>query len=550
MSGLVTGSLLQHPTDGIRAPRENNQAVVAPARDRIEACIATNRKRLEHAHGPNATWVRDVRRMAKSELLPMAQRYVRSYLKTTHRENTAALTDAPWIVGGHQPELFHSGVWFKNFFIDSLAKSTGSLGLHAIVDHDLARAITLRVPAFDEYQQRVLVRSIPLPVANPHPFPIAWNALHLDQSAISGTRQGIEDALRSVGIQHAIAHEFFNGLEGLPAGIDVATAFSQLRHTIEARHGLSNLELPISQLSASRTWHAFLHHCIVHSESLHSIYNRCLHRYREAERISNPAQPVPALMDRDDWIELPFWWQSADHPTRQRLWVRPGPEHWLVASQPSPSSDETVLSWPTNEDRSADVWSSAQQAGVRIWPRALMTTLFLRTLVADLFVHGIGGGVYDRLTDAILEQFLGVEPPEFVTCTATLLLDIQHPGGTDCDDWELQHQRLSREGQLLRSRPEGHLDPENPEQKRLLEQHAKMLRTMPPRGHKRAWHQQMVQLKSQITQSITSAQRDLEQRRASHDGLAQELRALHSREYSFLLFEEQDVIARLKQLAV
>ena len=38
--------------------------------------------------------------------------------------------------------------------------------------------------------------------------------------------------------------------------------------------------------------------------------------------------------------------------------------------------------------------------------RALATTLFARLLLADVFIHGIGGAKYDQVTDEICEDFL------------------------------------------------------------------------------------------------------------------------------------------------
>jgi hypothetical protein len=47
--------------------------------------------------------------------------------------------------------------------------------------------------------------------------------------------------------------------------------------------------------------------------------------------------------------------------------------------------------------------------------------------LGDLFLHGIGGAKYDQLTDLILERFLKVSPPSFLTVTATLRLPIHRP---------------------------------------------------------------------------------------------------------------------------
>ncbi len=48
--------------------------------------------------------------------------------------------------------------------------------------------------------------------------------------------------------------------------------------------------------------------------------------------------------------------------------------------------------------------------------------LFLRLFASDLFIHGIGGGIYDRLTDAWMQRLFNVAPPIYLTTTATIHL--------------------------------------------------------------------------------------------------------------------------------
>ena len=66
-----------------------------------------------------------------------------------------------------------------------------------------------------------------------------------------------------------------------------------------------------------------------------------------------------------------------------------------------------------------------QRAGVRIRPRALVTTLWARLALGDLFIHGIGGAKYDCVTDRLIERFFGLTPPRFMVVSATLHLPIQ-----------------------------------------------------------------------------------------------------------------------------
>ena len=43
--------------------------------------------------------------------------------------------------------------------------------------------------------------------------------------------------------------------------------------------------------------------------------------------------------------------------------------------------------------------------GFKIRSRALTNTLYARLFLGDLFIHGIGGGKYDEVTDAIIRRY-------------------------------------------------------------------------------------------------------------------------------------------------
>ena len=51
--------------------------------------------------------------------------------------------------------------------------------------------------------------------------------------------------------------------------------------------------------------------------------------------------------------------------------------------------------------------------------------MFARLFCGDLFVHGIGGGNYDRLTDEIIRRFFGFEPPQYMVVSGTLRLPLR-----------------------------------------------------------------------------------------------------------------------------
>jgi len=64
------------------------------------------------------------------------------------------------------------------------------------------------------------------------------------------------------------------------------------------------------------------------------------------------------------------------------------------------------------------------ESGIKIRPRAISTTMFSRLFFADVFIHGIGGAKYDTITDEIIKEFFGIDPPGFVAISSALYLPL------------------------------------------------------------------------------------------------------------------------------
>jgi hypothetical protein len=129
---------------------------------------------------------------------------------------------------------------------------------------------------------------------------------------------------------------------------------------------------------------------------------------------------MPDLTCIDDGIELPFWLDdlASGDRTRPSAFAREG---GYVLTTPGGAEFDF--------DPAADAHDATQrlaqwlrQSQLRLSPRALTITLFLRLLVVDQFVHGIGGGQYDQVTDRIIADHFGLPPPKFSVATATMYL--------------------------------------------------------------------------------------------------------------------------------
>ena len=178
-----------------------------------------------------------------------------------------------------------------------------------------------------------------------------------------------------------------------------------------------------------------------------------------------------------------------------------------------------------------------------------MTTLYLRCFVADLFVHGIGGGTYDELTDDIMRDWIGIEPPVYMTSSASLHLPFFMEAELHPSDPVSNWANVQRELQLMRSVPERFLEPGNESHRELIELHARQIAVIPDRGHKLKWHQKTARIKLLIEDSIEPKKKTALAKLEAIQRVMQQNKILKSREYSFVLFDELEVVGRLKKLA-
>src|SRR5262249_19040708 len=100
---------------------------------------------------------------ARRELVRLAQHYTQQYLDLPTAVDKTA--EPALILAGHQPQLFHAGVWYKNFVLSSVAAETALLAINLVVDNDTSRADTLRVPSGSHAAPRI--EHVPLDASSP-----------------------------------------------------------------------------------------------------------------------------------------------------------------------------------------------------------------------------------------------------------------------------------------------------------------------------------------------------------------------------------------------
>jgi hypothetical protein len=508
-------------------PREDGTWLCEPATSAVPPLLAANRRLL--AADGNCRWLETP--------LPVLRRHLREFLG---QHLTRPLADRPLIVSGHQPDLFHPGVWFKNFLLSALAARHQAVALNILVDHDLSRQLRLPVPC--RTSDGCLVKQAV-------DLGYRWSMLPWERSFIDRSfaweefGEAIQRCLSSLGIEGALFEAMLPALmAGSQAGRPLGEVIAGARHGLERKHGLEHDELPFSVLTTSEAWKIFVGELLSRIAEVQQSYRQILGEYRSLHRIRNPQRPIPDLARDGHWWETPFWVYSPRDPHRRRLWVQ-------LDAQTVRLSDREQGSWqlprPSSSQAWLEAWQVLAQQQVAIRPRALTMTLFLRMAVGDWFIHGIGGGVYDQWTDRWIEALWGMPAPKYSVATASLYLPIQQQWPSQVTP-AVAHQRL-RDWQFTPDRVVS-----DPRDKlgihALLEQKRALLASVPAGSAKAGWHHRLTAINEGIRQAFPSLEAELREASGQARQAEQERLICHSREYSIAIFPEEYIVGRLHRL--
>jgi hypothetical protein len=421
----------------LRAPAEDGGVVASPDLSQALEQAECNRRLLEKLELPGIT-----RAEGRHEVLAASAQY-----HEAAREPFAASDPAgPIFMAGHQPELFHPGVWIKNYALAGLAVQAGGAALNVIVDTDVPKTNTIRVPVNSADPREAIVR-VPFDAHSPD-VPFEERQVH-DQSLWNRFPETIATLSRAWPFR-PIFFDFWSEVTAASLRTPLlGERWARARRSCERSWGCQNLELPQSAVCRTRVFASFFCHIARRASLFWGAHNASLAQYRKANGIRSPGRPVPDLTADGDWLELPFWiWQT---PTskRRRLLVRVTPNGSIALRV----GQGPVVGEILNTDPSGQAaFDELEHRGVKIRTRALMTTMFARLFVCDLFIHGLGGAKYDEITDEIIRRFWRIEPPRFVVLSGSLRLPFRCTPGDVMRASQLR--QLSRD---LRWNPDRHL---------------------------------------------------------------------------------------------
>lgn len=317
------------------------------------------------------------------------------------------------IACGHQPAFVHPGVWAKHLAVSHFARRRGVVGIDLVVDNDAPSSPDLEVPHIGTdgrcSTQSVRFMSEPMtgapyegrPALSPAELGAVGERLRAamgpryDQSLLGSYLKGWADHL---------ARE-----AGIPVDDFVAGHLAG-REVIDTSFGANLPEHRVSRLFKG----PFVSDLLLNVRRFAAAHNAALAAYRRENGVRRAQRPLPDLDQDGDRTETVLWVYQVGQ-RRRRLWVTGRNDTLVLTADQTPVGSLAVKALRRDPD--------AALAELRPWvvrPRALALTLWIRLLACDLFIHGIGGAKYDRITDGILRTYYGCDPPAYGCVTATL----------------------------------------------------------------------------------------------------------------------------------
>ena len=161
-----------HMRPKLRTPAAHEEVLTVPDIRSAAALVAENVAQASldsqasaTVHHPRRWALEELRETGRRELIQLATAHTAGY---THVDRQQPDVTGPLILTGHQPELFHAGVWIKSFAADAIAQSTGGTGVHVLIDNDVVGRTDVAVPHQDAGSIRL--QQIPLDAAT-EPMP-------------------------------------------------------------------------------------------------------------------------------------------------------------------------------------------------------------------------------------------------------------------------------------------------------------------------------------------------------------------------------------------
>lgn len=516
-------------------PRHDRGVLVDPPLAQLIDVVQENQSRLAGDISIYGVSLRSWREETRAAVIAESRAYTDSLVG----DSVEPSSNGPLIVTGHQPELFHAGVWAKNFAAAGLAQRVAGTSLNLIIDNDTVATSRIKVPVGT--REAPGIEWIPFDSTVPQR---PWEEATISDAALFesfGQRvtERIHECWNYVPL---IANCWPASTRHSAVSRRVCDCLAAARLAVERSHGVRNLEVPMSRVCSTRPFHRFVAAILCDLPQFHSSYNQIVRDYRRKHHLRSTTHPVPELETNGEWLEAPFWiWRAGDQ-RRDRPFARRAGDvvelrdfHGLIARLPL-KRDHAL-------DHGAEVLQELANERIRLRTRALTTTLFARVFLSDLFIHGIGGAKYDAMTDSICHSMLQIIVPHFATISATAFPPLPAP-------FQVTETLLKSTEHQVRDvlyNPDRHLSEDvRASCRNLIQQKQFILKAIAGRHPTSVEHRQLAEINSQLGAKAAAAKASLQ---AGCDVMRDQLRAnavLKDREFSWCLHPEAAVTSFLR----
>jgi hypothetical protein len=510
----------------LRAPTQDGAIVAEPPLSEVASLLEQNRRRLQRAGLSflGRDW-NHLQTQAREEVVAAAHHYMIPFGEAPSSASSQSL-----LMAGHQPELFHPGVWVKNFLLFGLARKHGLTPLNLIVDNDAIKSTLIRVPCRGgSAGDKVHLVSVPFDRWTGETT-WEWRGC-ADPELFASFPERVAELLRAWNYEPLLPAFWTDVRRRLRERPILGACFAAARRNLERHWGCHNLEVPVSAVCRTEAFAWFACHLLTDLPRFHTIYNEVVAAYRRAHGLRSRSHPVPDLGVKGAWLETPFWGSQAAQAQRGRLYarrtssgieLRAGTQNW--PSLPSIERDQTAA---------VHEWQRLEVGGFLVRSRALTNTLFARLFLADLFIHGIGGGKYDELTDEIMRRFYDIEPPQYLVFSATRLLPLPTAPVSveDCD-------RLARAVRDVHYNPQRHLPDASSYQALIAEKQAWIERQPADKRERRERFEKLRELTEKLREPLLRREMEMRDELKSCEQLLETNAVLQRRDYAFVLYPE------------
>ncbi|MCE9618529.1 MAG: hypothetical protein K8R92_01305 [Planctomycetes bacterium] len=282
------------------------------------------------------------------------------------------LPDAPVFAAGHQAQAWHPGIVAKTFWTDARARQAQATAVHLVVDQD----------GFDGFFVEWPEMKDGFWTAKGHRFASA------SQEAAAMTVPAFQP--REIGPCPDAPDSVQQGLKKLAQLLrsHAKAPNAPLQVSLAQLEGLSDwCAMPrvvsASQLTGTSFGVHLIDRMLKDPEACAAAFNSALERHPRAAR---------PLRVQGAQSELPLWLLD-ESGGRVRA--------------------------------TADGVRAARSSDKPLLPRAFLLGVLARTALADRFTHGLGGKVYEDVSDAWTRRWLGWKAPAFDCVSATLRLPLE-----------------------------------------------------------------------------------------------------------------------------